>query len=103
MKKLGYVRTSWDQWGPIFFFSDWESAYHLRLAGNPILLLEAYYNKLWWENFMKIYKAVLNSEKDIDKNSLKLLSKAKLKAKEFFECILELQRMDKSLLVIYKE
>lgn len=104
MKKLWYTQTTRDSWWPIFFFSDNDSIYRLRLAGNPILLLEAYYNKLGWTNFMETYKYISAWEQSkADIKNIKFLAKAKKQTKEFLDAIIELQNMKKSLIVIYKD
>ena len=104
MIKVWYTQTSRDQWGPIFFFWDEGKTYRLRLAGNPILLLEAYYNKFWWTEFIKTYKLVSEwNSLEANPDNLKALSKAKKSTKDFMDSIIELQKIKKSLLVIYKE
>lgn len=105
MIKTWYTQTSRDSGWPVFFFGDEGRTYRLRLAGNPILLLEAYYNRAGWADFMSVYKAIVDwwDISVIDKKNIKALTKAKKQTKEFFDAILELQSMKKSLLVIYKE
>ncbi len=105
MKKLWYSQTSWDQWGPVFFFGDGDNSYRLRLAWNPILLLESYYNRNGGTGFMGVYKSISewHDLSIISKENIKAITKAKKQCKEFFDAVLELQQMKKSLLVIYKE
>lgn len=104
MKKIWYTQTSRDSWWPIFFFTEWGETFRLRLAGNPILLLESYYNLAWWESFMATYKTMSEGgSTPIDSNNLKALKKAKKQCSDFISAIIELQKMKKSLLVIYKE
>lgn len=101
MIKLGYTQTSRDENGPVFFFEDNGSKYRLRLAGNPILLIEWYYNMLWGEDFMLTYKSVKDWTK-VNPEHKHILKEATEKVAEFFRATLEIQNKKKSLLVIYK-
>jgi len=101
MIKLGYTQTSRDENGPVFFFEDNGSKYRLRLAGNPILLLEWYYNLLGWEDFMITYKSIKEG-KPVDKKNVDILKKATEQVAFFTKAVLEIQNKKKSLLVIYK-
>lgn len=101
MIKLGYTQTSRDENWPVFFFEDNGSKYRLRLAGNPILLLEGYYNLFGWENFMLTYKAI-KEWTTIDAKSKDILKKATEQVVLFTKAVLEIQNKKKSLLVIYK-
>jgi len=103
MKKLWYTETSRDKWWPVFTFKDWDVEYVLRLAGNPILLLEKNYELLWWTEFMKNYNLIKNWQQDkVSKESLKLIAKAKSFCEDFFDTIRLINKSNKSTFVIYK-
>ena len=103
MHKIWYTDTSWDNGGPVFVFNDGSAKYMVRFAGNPLLLLESYYNINWWTNFMEVYNSIKqgNIEKEQKKN-IKALEKAQKSCKEFFSAVLNIQTMQKSTLVVYK-
>lgn len=104
MKKLGYTKTSRDNWGPLFMFWDVDNNYIIRLAWNPILLLEYYYKLKWWTNFMSTYNDVKETNgKNSDKENLKILIKAKIFCEEFIQVTWLLETWNKSMFVIYKE
>lgn len=103
MKKLWYTETSWDKWGAVFTFKDNENEYAIRLAGNPILLLEHYYNLKWGTDFMKTYNAIKNWETTkVTKKNLKALTESKIFCAQFIDTIKLISQSNKSTFVIYK-
>lgn len=104
MQKIWYCKTSRDNWGPIFSFQLWDIDYKMRLAGNPILLLEWAYIKYGGTEFMKCYKSISGgSSGDISKPNVEAMKKAKQFCEDFFSSIIKIQELNKSLLVIYKD
>lgn len=104
MKKLWYMETSWDNGWPLFIFPHWEDTLVSRLAGNPILLLEYFYNYKSWTDFMQTYNSVKDGRiKDCDKKNIKILVEAKKFCEDFISTIKLMQQNNKSLLVVYKE
>lgn len=105
MKKIGYTKTSWDNWWPLFILWDEEQSveYIIRLAGNPILLLEYAYKVYWWEDFIKVYKQIKDKDAtNINMNNLKALAEAKQYCENFVKIIQQMEIAKKSMFVIYK-
>jgi hypothetical protein len=103
MKKLWYTETSRDKWGAVFTFKDWESSYAIRLAGNPILLLEHYYVLKGWTDFMKNYMLIKNKTPlEISSNNLRVMAEAKEFCEDFVETVKLISKSNKSTFVIYK-
>jgi hypothetical protein len=103
MKKLWYTETSRDKWGAVFTFKDWNVDYAIRLAGNPILLLEHYYNMKWWIDFMKNYNLIKNwKSTDVSKLNMKILTESKKFCEDFIETVKLISQSNKSTFVIYK-
>lgn len=105
MKKIWYTKTSWDNGWPLFLVWDDELwlEYIIRLAGNPILLLEYAYKVYWWEDFMKVYKSLKDKAiDDITISNLKALGEAKAYCENFVKIIQAMEQAKKSMFVIYK-
>lgn len=104
MKKLWYTETSRDKWGAVFTFKDWESSYAIRLAGNPILMLEFYYNLAWGTDFMKKYILIKNGKRnEIDNSDVLRMNEAKNFCEKFIDVVKAISNSNKSTFVIYKD
>ncbi len=103
MKKLWYTETSWDKWWAVFTFKDADNNYAIRLAGNPILLLEHYYVWKGWTDFMKNYSLAKSwRSKDISVHNWAMLIEAKKFCEDFVEVVKLIDESNKSTFVIYK-
>lgn len=103
MKKLWYTETSWDKWWAVFTFKDADNTYAIRLAGNPILILEHYYTMRWGTEFMKVYNfAKLWQKKNVSVENRTLLLEAKNFCEQFIDVIKSIENSNKSTFVIYK-
>ena len=104
MKKLWYTETSRDKWWAVFTFKDWDSSYAIRLAGNPILMLEYHYSLRGWMDFMKNYNLIKTGKaSEVSKENLKILTEAKQFCEDFLETVKLISKNNKSTFVIYKD
>ena len=104
MKKLWYTETSRDKWEAVFTFKDWDNSYAIRLAGNPILVLEFYYNLAWGTDFMKKYMLIKNWKKnEIDNADILRMNEAKNFCEKFIDVVKAISNWNKSTFVIYKD
>ena len=93
-----YLSLGSDESGIKWYFDNEEYHFTIRLAWNPILLLEYCYRMNWGEDFFEAYEKIKKWENHKDEQILK---ESVIKIKEFIKIIEEIHKAGKSSLVLY--
>lgn len=93
-----YLKTTKDKWGIKFYFDYQDKHYTIRLAWNPILLLEARFIQLWWKDFNWAYESAKHKTNHAE---IQILTQAVNHINDFLSTMEHVNRMWKSPFVVY--
>ena len=101
-----YPKFAFDKWLK-WYYDSWDKHYTLRLAWNPMILLQGVYEKLWWTDFIRIYNIIKESKwwlpiPEADTHSVGIMRTAIKQTNEMLDVFQYVGNSWISLFVIYE-